>query len=77
MSMLLAIQPLTSVASFVRPDELAVATFLVFNILTDEFTTVNPGEGAFSMHLVCTPLAFVLALVSPSVYSFAVDGIVI
>lgn len=74
--MLLSVVPLASVAPLVWPDELAVALFLIFNVLPDVLSAIGPAECAFTVHLVRLPFAFVLSAVEPGVGALSVDVVV-
>ena len=63
--MLLAVLPLTLVASTVRIRVNAVPVLLVVNVLALIFAAIGPDIVALSMHVVLIPVAFVNATILP------------
>lgn len=63
--MLLAVLPLTLVASTVRIRVNAVPVLLVVNVLAFILAAIGPDIVALSMHVVLIPVAFVNATILP------------
>jgi len=75
---LLAIRPLASISSAVRPADLAVPVLLVISILAfvDLSALRRPLEDTLPMHHVIAPFSFVAPAVRPRVFAKADDVVV-
>lgn len=75
-TVLLAVMPLSHVASAVAPREFSVALLFAMDVFADVLPSVDPKEAAPAVHLVIVPLALIGAIVVEEVLSMAVKLVV-
>lgn len=71
LSLLFSIEPVSSVAPAIGPEELAVPRLQILSVVTDILSAIGPLKQTFTVHFVVEPVALVPSFVAPNKYALA------